>query len=136
MTHTWRSLGAALLASFVLVAGLTGCQNNLSDEDVDKIVDRVVENPTQLHADTVNTLVDALLAHPRYLEYLEDDEGLAESFVDAFMDNAKYQEYLASTPEEDCATVILMAAVISGEYTLPPDSDVDRLCAWYLGQTQ
>ena len=120
----------------MLVAGLTGCQNNLSDEDVDKIVDRVVENPTQLHADTVNTLVDALLAHPRYLEYLEDDEGLAESFVDAFMDNAKYQEYLASTPEEDCATVILMAAVISGEYTLPPDSDVDRLCAWYLGQTQ
>ncbi len=136
MTHIKRSLGATLIACFVLVAGLVGCQNELSDEDVDKIVDRVVQNPAPLHDDTVNKLVDALLAHPTYVEYLEDDEGLAESMVNALMANAKYQEYLETTPEEDCATVILMAVVIAGDYTLPPDSDVDRLCTWYLSQTQ
>ena len=135
MTHTWRSLGA-VLACIVLVAGLSGCQNNLSDEDVDKIVDRVAENPVPLHEDTINRMVDAMLSHPRYLEYLEDDDGLAEAMVDAFMANSQYQEFLETKPEEDCAGVILMAAVISGDYTLPPDSDVDRLCEWYLGQTQ
>ena len=62
MTHIKRSLGATLIACFVLVAGLVGCQNELSDEDVDKIVDRVVQNPAPLHDDTVNKLVDALLA--------------------------------------------------------------------------
>ena len=135
MTHTWRSLGA-VLACFVLVAGLSGCQNNLSNEDIDKIVDRVAENPVPLHEDTVNRMVDALLAHPTYLEYLEDDEGLATAMVEALLANPKYQEYLETTPKEDCATVILMAAVISGDYNLPPDSDVDMLCAWYFGQTQ
>ncbi len=160
MTHIRGSLGAALLACAVLVAGLMACQNDLSDEDIDEIADRIAQNPAPLHEETVNSLVDALLSHPRYLEYLEDDEGqaeamveallanpkyveyleadegLAESLVDAFMANTQYQEYLETTPEEDCASVILMAAVISGDYTIPPDSDVDSLCAWYLGQTQ
>ena len=142
-----------MLACLVLVASLIGCQSNLSDTDIDRIVDRMVQNPAPLDEDTVNRLVDAMLSHPKYLEYLENDEGLADSMVDALMDHPKYLEYLQddewievftnammahpmyqTTPEEDCATVIVMASVMSGEYTLPPESESDALCAWYANQ--
>ena len=65
----------------------------------------------------------------RYLEYLDDDEWVV-AFTESLMEHPLYQ----TTPEEDCAILILMAAVMSGDYTLPPDSDVDRLCAWYRRQ--
>ena len=116
--------GATLLACFVLVVGLIG---------IDKMIDRMEQSPRPLHEDTVNRMVDALMAHPRYLEYLEDEDGeLVKAFTNAMMEHPAYQ----TTPEEDCATVILMAAVMSGDYALPPDSDVDRLCAWYLSQSE
>ena len=150
-TKTWFC--AAMLACLVLVASLIGCQSNLSDGDIDRIVDRMVQNPAPLDEDAVNRLVDAMLSHPKYLQYLENDEGLADSMVDALMAHPKYLEYLQddewvevftntmmahpmyqTRPEEDCATVILMASVISGEYTLPPESEVDTLCAWFANQ--
>ena len=152
-TKTWFSV--TLLACFVLAAGLIGCQNDPSDETIDKIADRIAQNPPRLHEDTVNNMVNALMAHPKYLEYLEDDEDTVNNMVDALMAHPKYLEYLEddewvedftnaimahpmyqTTPEEDCVTVILMAAVMSGDYTLPPESDVDRLCAWYISQSE
>ena len=149
-------VGAVLVAGFVLVAGLTGCQNDLSDEDIDKIVDRMAQNNVLSDEDIdkivdrmaqnnvlgnedidrmAQSMVDTLMAHPRYLEYLEDDAWV-EAMVDAQMAHPEYQ----TTPEEDCSTIILMATVMAGStdeavpYTLPPDSEADRLCAWYLRQ--
>ena len=66
-------------------------------------------------------LVDAMLSHPRYQEYIErgfDDEQVAK-LVDAMLSHPLYQ----TTPEEDCATIILMAATMSGSYTLPTESE-------------
>ena len=74
-------------------------------------------------------MVDAQMAHPRYLEYLEDDSWVV-GMVDAQMAHPAYQ----TTPEEDCAQLIIMAAVMAGEaggYELPPKDDEQRLCAWY-----
>ena len=39
--------------------------------------------------------------------------------------------------EEDCVTAILVGMAVLGDHpTLPPDSEVDRLCAWYLSQLE
>ncbi len=120
-----------LLVCFVLAAGTVGCRNSLSDEDLDKLADRISEDPPKLHEDMADQMVDALMAHPRYLEFLEDDRRV-ELFTNALLERPLYQ----TTPEEDCATVLLMAAVMSGEYEVPPDSDTERLCAWYLDQVE
>ena len=111
LTKTWFCVP---FACFVLVACLVGCQNELSDEAIDK---------------TMESMVDALMEHPRYLEYLDDDEWVV-AFTESLMEHPMYQ----TTPEEDCAIIILMAAVMSGDYTLPQDSVVDRLCAWHRVQ--
>ena len=79
----------------------------------------------------MESMVDTLMEHPRYLEYLEDDEWMV-AFADIFIEHPLNQ----TTLEEDCAILILIAAVMSGNYTLPPGSDVDRLCAWYRRQVE
>ena len=106
------------------------CQTGFSDEDIDRIVDRMEETP--LKVEDANAIVDALMSHPQYLKYLELDDEWVTAVVNAMMQHPLYQ----TTPEEDCATVILMAAVIGGDYNLPPDSEVENLCAWYLNQTE
>ena len=136
---TW--FGVTLLACFVLVAGLIGCQAELSDEEQNKInaqisqdvVDALLEHPKYLeyleNDDWVDGFVNALLEHPAYLEYLDDDEWV--DFTHALLEHPDYK----TTPEEDCATVILMAVVMSDDHTLlPPESDKESLCAWYLGE--
>ena len=149
-----KSHWVTLLACFVLVAGLVGCQKDLSDEDIDKIVDRMAQTPAQLDEETVSRMVDAQMSHPRYLEYLEDDVWV-EAMVDALMSHPRYLEYLEddtwianmvevqmthpsyqTTPQEDCAQLIVMAAVMSGDYTLPAVGDEERLCAWYESQME
>ena len=121
--------GAALLICILLI----GCQNSISDEDMERIADRIAESP--VHEETVNQWVDALLAHPTYLKYLDDfivDDEMIEAFVTAMVEHPAYQ----TTPEEDCATFILMAVAASGDYTLPLDSEVDELCAWYVSESE
>ena len=125
--------GAALLICILLSILLIGCQNSISDEDMERIADRIAESP--VHEETVNQWVDALLAHPTYLKYLDDfiaDDEMIEAFVTAMVEHPAYQ----TTPEEDCATFILMAVAASGDYTLPLDSEVDELCAWYVSQSE
>ena len=144
-----------LLACFVLVAGLVGCQKGLSDEDIDKVVDRITQTPTKLDEETVDRMVDAFMAHPKYMEYLEDDAQM-DALVDAFMAHPRYLEYLETddeyvealanammehpsyqtTAQEDCTQLIVMAAVMSGAYTLPAAGDEERLCAWYESQME
>ena len=68
MKFTKIRLGVALFACFVMVAGLIGCQTNLSDEDIDRMVNRMTETP--LNEEDANRIVDALMAHPKYQEYL------------------------------------------------------------------
>ena len=127
----WSRVLPLALAGLVVLTSLIACQNELSNEDIDRVADRVAEAP--LNHETVNRMVDAFMNHPRYVEYLEDADGAAaEAMTNAMLEHPSFQ----ATPEEDCAAVILMASVISGEYTLPPDSEVDRLCAWYLQQAQ
>ena len=109
MTSKW-SFAVLLL----LVAGLLGCQYEPSDQDIDRFV-------------------DALMEHPKYQEYLESDD-IADTMVNSLMNNPKYQEYLETTPEQDCAVIILSAAVATGDYTVPAYEDTDRLCAWYKAQ--
>ena len=99
------------------------------------MVDTLMEHPRYLEYleddKWVESMVDTLMEHPRYLEYLEDDEWMV-AFADIFIEHPLNQ----TTLEEDCAILILIAAVMSGNYTLPPDSDVDRLCAWYRRQVE
>lgn len=127
-------------ALFLAVIGGMGCQNDLSDEDIDRIVTRMAEDRdeeidrifTRMAEDreeNASAMVDALMASPKYLSYLQDDKWV-EEFTNAMMAHPASQ----TTPREDCATIILMAAVMSGDYTLPPESDADRLCAWYINQ--
>ena len=96
------------------------------------------KNPTDPQGDA-DRFVEALLANPTYQDYLADasdfttaDAGL---LVEAMMSNPTYQGYLETTPAEDCATVILMAAVLSGEYELPTGADKARLCDWYARES-
>ena len=112
-----------------LVLVLAGCQSTLSDKDVDRIVGRIAETP--VHEDTVDRMVEAFMSHPRYLEYLDDDAWV-ETFTTALLEHPSYQV----TPEEECVATILMASVISGDYTMPSDSEVEGLCAWYVTQSE
>ena len=89
------------------------------------------ERDRPLTDEEAEQIVDALMENPRYQEYLEDDEWVTQ-FVDEMVRHPLYQ----TTPREDCAQIILMAAVISGEYTMPPATEVERLCAWYLDNAQ
>ena len=128
--------GITITALLVLIVGIAGCQDDFSSEDAAKLVDALLSDPryqrvpgTRLHYEK---FVDALLSDPRYQEYLErsfDDEEIAK-FVDAMLSHPLYQ----TTPEEDCATIILMGAAMSGNYTLPSESERNELCAWYAGQ--
>ena len=107
-----------LVVSLVLVLAIA-CQTNLSEDDIDRMAD---------------AMVDALMENPTYLDYLESDEWV-EQFTDALLSNPKYQEYLETTTEEDCAAIILTATVISGDYgSLPRDHEVAALCTWYQDQ--
>ena len=75
----------------------------------------------------IQGFVDALLAHPQYQTYLEDDEWV-ESFTNAVMVHPAMQ----TTLEEDCATVVVMAVVSAGVYSLmPTDEEAAKLYAWY-----
>ena len=73
--------------------------------------------------------MDALLAHPQYQAYLEDDEWV-EGFTNAVM----VHPAMKTTPEEDCAIFVVMAVVAAGDYSLmPTDEEADELCLWYSG---
>ena len=129
----------ALIAVLVLIISVAGCQNDFTDEDAAKLVDALLSNPRyQEYLERNFTdkelarFVDALLSDQRYQEYLErsfDDDEIAK-FVNAMLSHPLYQ----TTPEEDCATIILMGAAMSGNYSLPSESERDELCAWYAGQ--
>ena len=109
-----RWVGVALLTCVLLGAGLVGCQSEFTDEDADKIV-------------------EALMTNEQYQALLEDADGTrVKAMTNAMMEHPSMQ----TTQGEDCATVILMAAVISGDYTVPPDADSDRLCEWYADRIE
>lgn len=132
-------IGLILTVFLALILGISGCQNDLSDDDAAKLVDAMLSNPRyqeylerNFTDEEVARLVDALLSDPRYQEYIErsfDDEEVAK-FVDAMLSHPLYQ----TTPEEDCNTIILMGAAMTGNYSLPSESERDELCAWYADQ--
>ncbi len=128
-------VGAVLVGVGILVGvGLMErVQGNLSDETIEHLVDRMMERqagtPTELRDSTVAKMVDAMLAHPAYQAYLDDDAWV-EDFTSAMLVHPSMQ----TTPDEDCATIILMAAVMTGDYSLPPKAEADSLCAWYSTQ--
>ena len=104
----------AMLACALLATGLVGCQLEFTEKDADRFV-------------------EALMTNERYQAYLADEDGeMVKAMTEAMMEHPSMQ----TTRGEDCVTVILMAAVMSGDYAVPPDSDVDRLCDWYLGQIE
>ncbi len=74
-------------------------------------------------------MVDAMLSHPRFEEYIEsrNDPEVIRAQVDAMLSHPTYQV----TPEEECAATVVMAIVISGDYRPPSDAEVQELCAWY-----
>ena len=126
-------------------------QQDNNGEDIDRwveaLVDALLEHPKyqeslnddELVDEVVTAFADALLENSKYLEYLYDDEEWAAALVDAQMSHPKYLEYLYDdepTREEECAAIILSATVMSEDYTPPSDSEVDRLCAWYIGQVE
>ena len=114
-----------LLVALILVAGITGCQQELHDDDIDRIAERVAAQPTE--EEVIQGFVDALLAHPQYQAYLEDEEWV-EGFTNAVMAHPAMQ----TTPEEDCAMFVVMAVVAGGDYSLmPTDEEADNLCSWY-----
>ena len=117
----------ALLVLVCLV--LIGCQSALSDEDIDRIAERVSQNPVLLDEQTVDLMVGSMLTHPTYLAS-EDDRVVA--MTNAMLEHPSYQ----TTLEEECVATILMATVISGEYATPSDSEVKNLCEWYIVQTE
>ena len=117
----------ALLALVCLV--LIGCQSALSDEDIDKIADRIAQNPPELRDASARRIVDAMLTHPKYLE---DEDARVLAYTNAMLEHPSYQ----TTLEEECVATILMASVISGDYTMPSDSEVEELCAWYVAQSE
>ncbi len=141
-----------------LLVPMMACQTSLSDEDVERVAEKAVERMSEISMDeaTVNRMVDAMMEHPKYLEAVQWSDAEIQALVAAQMAHPGFRAMLEwsdeeiqamvaaqiahpdfqITPEEDCATVILTAVVIAGDYQLPPDSEVERLCTWYLGQTQ
>ena len=124
------------LGIIALIAVGAGCDNRLTDEEIDRIVDATLSHASyqqELNDNEIDRWVGALMAHPSYLEFLDDD-ALAEEMVDALMGNPAYQGLLSTTPEEDCVALIVMAAALSGDFTPPAEGRVDELCAWYASQ--
>jgi hypothetical protein len=129
MANGVTSSTVTVLLCLAIAVATMACQTSLSEEEVDRIVERTLEE--QDREEFVEDLVEALMSNPKYLDYLEDDQWI-EQFTNALLQNPEY----LPTPREECAQVILMAAVIAGDYDLPPDSEVDDLCDWYLDQSR
>ena len=105
-----RAIG--ILACLALVTGALACQSSLSDVDLDR-------------------MVEAFVSNPEYRPAMETSEEEIRTMMDVMMEHPSMQ----TTPREHCVTVILMSVVMSGDYTLPPDSEGDRLCDWYMSQS-
>ena len=126
-----RTAFNVLLIALMLAAGIVGCQHELSDDDIDRIAERMAAQPTE--GELIQGFVDALLAHPQYQAYLEDDEWV-EGFTNAVMVHPAMKAAMQTTPEEDCAIIVVMVVVAAGDYTLmPTDEEADELCSWYSG---
>ena len=101
-----------LLVSIPVIVALAltaGCQYELSEADAERMVAAMMTNAT-------------------YLEFLEDADGkVATAVTKAMLEHPSFQ----TTPEEDCAGLIVMAAVMSENYSLPNHTDTERLCDWY-----
>ena len=141
------------IACFAIALSLVGCQNNepaqLDEDTIASMVDALLEHPKyqeslettpEQEAAFVDAMVDALLEHPGYQEFLEttpeQEAAFVDAMVDALLEHPGYQELFETTPKEDCVTTIVMAAVISGDYTVPPDDDVERLCEFWRSQLE
>ena len=116
-----------LLSAFVI-----GCDTGLSDKDADRLVDTLLSHPDYVadREESADRLVEALMSNQSYVDLLEDDK-LVEEFANAMMAHPTMQ----TTPEEDCATLIVMAVVSegseSGNYAPPSTGETDRICEWY-----
>ncbi len=130
-----RSFG--IVAVLLLLCGSLGaCQSGLSENDIEALVAAQMSHPDFQEAvhwsdEEIAALVAAQATHPAFLEASKWSDEEIRALVDAQMAHPDFQ----TTAREDCTTTILMAAVMSGTYELPPDSEVDRLCAWYLDQS-
>ena len=114
-----------LVLGVLVIAGsiIGGCQTQqLSDEQIDRMVDRMVDRmeETEDPDEIANRMIDALLTHPGYLELIEDAWQVP--------------------PDRECATIILTAGVmtgnVSGDYSMPDESEVEDLCKWYVDQVE
>ena len=126
----------------ILVLLLTACGASIGD--ISKENDRVlaelkVENDrviaeiknAQRSEEFMDSFVSSLLSNPEYKNYLEWSEDDMELMASAFMSDPRYAEMLHTTPQEDCAQVIIMAIIIGGEHFIPSDDEAEQLCEWY-----
>ena len=121
-----------LFLSAVFALLMTACsQDPISEERLREILaeEQLTQERMKMFA---REFVDALLSDPRYLQWVnEGQEELVTVMTNAMMEHPSMQ----LSPEDDCATSILMASVMvgaqTGEYQLPPASESERLCGWY-----
>lgn len=121
---------ANILIGLMVVIGLIslGLCTASVNRDPENLSDEQLARQTQ-------SMADSLMANPAYSEYLQQGFDY-DALVAAYMANPEYNEYLrepATTPEEDCAAIIL-SAVTMAHIPMLPDDEVDQLCDWYTDQ--
>ena len=112
-----RMLTLTFILGLMLVTMVACQQPDLSDEDLKRYSDSIVES---------------LLANEDYMNVLTRTLTLEETelLVEAFMANPDYQKALQTTIREDCVGLILMTTMTSGE-SLPTGRETDMYCEWY-----
>ena len=102
---------SALFGLFMLLIAISGCQQELSTAEVERIT---------------KSILDAQAADPRFEER---QEKAIRMMANTMMEHPSMQ----TTPKEDCATAIVIAVVMmEGTIEPPDDSETTDLCEWYI----
>ena len=134
-----QMVGIVLILVLMLL-GLAAVQGDdeMSDAEIRTLVNAMLDHPNFQEAvnwgdEEIQALVNAQASHPSFLDATAWSDEEIQALVEAQFAHPAFQ----ATEQEDCAQVILMAAVLAGDYdALPPDSEAERLCDWYSEQVQ
>ncbi len=116
---SWKvvwSVIAAFVVGFVIATVVATPTDNWTEDNIDQMMESMVEE---------------LMTHPDYLDRMNDIDY--DALVAAYMANPDYLAWLRepdSTPEEDCAAIILSAVAVA-QIPMLPTEDVESLCDWY-----